>query len=190
VGPALAVALIIGLSEALHVGDFRPGDPNLVVLAAALVFNSLTLSAVLSFGEEYGWRGYLLPKLLPLGEIKAGVIVGIVWGLWHAPLLIAGLNSPGVNPLVAVAIFIPAAVAMSMLFTRLYVAAGASVLVVTVLHASLNSFADRLADGKHLIGDALLASPNGAIGIGVLGGLALLVYTVPAMRRRRASRNP
>jgi membrane protease YdiL (CAAX protease family) len=54
--------------------------------------------AVLTFGEEYGCRGYLLPKLLPLGEVKAAVIVGLIWGLWHAPLLLAGLNFADVNP--------------------------------------------------------------------------------------------
>lgn len=47
-----------------------------IVLAVIAV----TFGSVLTFGEEYGWRGYLLPKLLPLGEVKAAVIVGLIWG--------------------------------------------------------------------------------------------------------------
>ena len=40
-----------------------------------------------AFGEEYGWRGYLLPKLMLLGRKKALVISGIIWGLWHLPFV-------------------------------------------------------------------------------------------------------
>lgn len=71
-------------------GMALPANPSLILLAIfiatitiAPVFNSIP-----AFGEELGWRGYLLPKLLPLGESKALVISGIVWGLWHAPFVI------------------------------------------------------------------------------------------------------
>ncbi len=53
------------------------------------------INAVFGFGEELGWRGYLLPKLMPLGKAKAYAILGAVWGLWHAPLVLAGFNYPG-----------------------------------------------------------------------------------------------
>jgi len=46
-------------------------------------------------GEEYGWRGYLLPRLLPGGEIRATLIGGVVWAVWHLPLLVSGLSFPG-----------------------------------------------------------------------------------------------
>ena len=45
---------------------------------------------IVAFGEEYGWRGYLLPRLMPLGEIKASLIVGVIWSLWHLPALAGG----------------------------------------------------------------------------------------------------
>lgn len=59
-------------------------------LVAAPIFNS-----ILGFGEEWGWRGYLLPRLMPLGKLKAYVLIGIIWGLWHAPLVAIGFNYPG-----------------------------------------------------------------------------------------------
>lgn len=58
----------------------------------------LTISASIivffpSFGEEWGWRGYMMPKLTELMGKPAAVIVGgILWGLWHAPLTMAGHN--------------------------------------------------------------------------------------------------
>ena len=46
-----------------------------------------------AFGEEWGWRGYMMPKLMELMPKPAAVIVGgIIWGLWHAPLTVAGHN--------------------------------------------------------------------------------------------------
>ncbi len=46
-----------------------------------------------AFGEEWGWRGYMMPKLTELMGRPAAIIVGgIFWGLWHAPLTISGHN--------------------------------------------------------------------------------------------------
>lgn len=46
-----------------------------------------------AFGEEFGWRAYLMPKLMGLcGKPEAMVIGGIIWGLWHAPLTVCGHN--------------------------------------------------------------------------------------------------
>lgn len=50
------------------------------------------INSFFTFGEEFGWRGYLLPNLLPLGERKAFLISGIIWGLWHAPIIAMGHN--------------------------------------------------------------------------------------------------
>lgn len=46
------------------------------------------------FGEEWGWRGYLLPKLLKQFQVVPAVLIdGVIWGIWHAPLIaITGLN--------------------------------------------------------------------------------------------------
>ncbi len=60
-------------------------------LIAALI--SPALNIIVSFGEEWGWRGYLLPKLLErIKIIPALLISGIIWGLWHAPLIAIGHN--------------------------------------------------------------------------------------------------
>lgn len=46
-----------------------------------------------AFGEEWGWRGYMMPKLMELMPKPVAVLVGgIIWGLWHAPLTISGHN--------------------------------------------------------------------------------------------------
>ncbi len=55
----------------------------LMTLVAAPIFNMIP-----SLGEEIGWRGFLLPQLEPLGKIKAVIISGIIWALWHTPMII------------------------------------------------------------------------------------------------------
>ena len=57
------------------------------------LFLAPALNFVTCFGEEWGWRGYLLPKmrnLLP--TVPMLLVTGIIWGLWHAPLTIIGHN--------------------------------------------------------------------------------------------------
>lgn len=57
------------------------------------LFMAPILNFVTCFGEEWGWRGYLLPKLTKqLSTIPSLLISGVIWGLWHAPLTAIGHN--------------------------------------------------------------------------------------------------
>lgn len=76
-----------------------------------------------AFGEEWGWRGYMMPKLCELMPKPAAVIVGgIIWGLWHAPLTVAGHNYgvdyPG-YPFVGIGLMCLSCVCMNALLTLL-----------------------------------------------------------------------
>jgi hypothetical protein len=175
--PPFLVSVIVGVVVLTGLGDFSPED-SLFKIYILLLLVGVPVSAVLAFGEEYGWRGYLLPKLLPLGEVKASLVVALIWGPWHLPVLLAGLNYPDEHPLAALAIFMPSVVMLSLLFTRLFVASGGSVLVVAVAHGSLNAFSDRLTDSDHLSGSPLVVSGGGVMGTAVLAIAALVAYGV------------
>jgi membrane protease YdiL (CAAX protease family) len=71
--------------------------PALIVPLLFLATLAVTpiMNGVFGFGEELGWRGYLLPKLLPLGKPRAYILLGVVWGLWHLPLVLVGFTYPG-----------------------------------------------------------------------------------------------
>lgn len=64
----------------------------LVLAQFANVLIGAIINTIPALGEELGWRGWLLPKLLPLGIVPAIVISGVIWGLWHAPLILLGYN--------------------------------------------------------------------------------------------------
>src|SRR5690606_1686906 len=46
-----------------------------------------TLFTAIALGSEYGWRGFLLPRLMPLGALPARGLTGLCWGLWFFPFL-------------------------------------------------------------------------------------------------------
>jgi len=60
---------------------------TLTALLAAPILNAIPI-----LGEEFGWRAYLQPKLMPLGGRKTMIVMGVIWGLWHAPLIAMGHN--------------------------------------------------------------------------------------------------
>ncbi len=62
-------------------------------LAGALLAGG-TVNALVALGEELMWRGYLWEKLKPKGFWPASLEIGFWWGLWHAPLILAGYNYP------------------------------------------------------------------------------------------------
>jgi membrane protease YdiL (CAAX protease family) len=191
--PAIVVALVIGVDEVTGWGQFTWNETLPIWLAYPLVGLGALFLAVLTFGEEYGWRGYLLPKLLPLGEVKAAVIVGLIWGLWHTPLLLAGLNFTDVNPLASIGLFLVAAIAISLIFTRMYVAAGGAVLVAAVVHGSFNAYSDFVTTTDHLGGNQLVVTPGGAVGIALLFLTVIATRTVffrTRQRRRRSVATP
>jgi membrane protease YdiL (CAAX protease family) len=74
-------------------------DPALLLavqLAGALTVGA-ALNTVFAFGEEFGWRAYLLPKLRPAGDVPAVLAHGVVWSVWHWPLIAMGYEYAGLD---------------------------------------------------------------------------------------------
>lgn len=69
-------------------------------LLAAPIFNTL-----FALGEEIGWRGYLLPKLMPLGKPRAYLLLGLIWSAWHWPMIAIGFNYGKSSFLLSILIF-------------------------------------------------------------------------------------
>ncbi|UCF19315.1 MAG: CPBP family intramembrane metalloprotease [Gemmatimonadota bacterium] len=94
-----------------------------------------------SLGEEIGWRGFLLPRLLRRHDpLVASIILGVVWAFWHAPIdLTTGSFGPGPAALLGRFIWtLPVAI----LFTWFYIKSGGNLLVALILHTSLNISSD------------------------------------------------
>ncbi len=152
------------------------------VFAALMAVQMGILGAILGipayWGEEYGWRGYLLPKLLGLGKIRAIAVHGVIWGLWHAPVIAMGFNYPG-HPVAGIGFMTVFAVLMGAVFAWLYYASG-SIFVPALAHGFLNQGAAYglfFVAGHH----SLLGGPTGLIGLLVLAALVWGLYRWKAL---------
>jgi hypothetical protein len=87
-------------------------------------------------GEELGWRGFALPRLLALHKpLRASLILGVIWGVWHLPAF--ALAGTAQNAL-SLPMFLLGALALSVIATALFLATHGSVLSAVLLHMLVN----------------------------------------------------
>jgi len=103
-----------------------------------LMFQIQLVIPFAALGEEFGWRGYALPRLQKLYRpLPAALILGVVWAFWHLPYFVVAGNYP--SP--AALYFIPFAigiVASSVLISWIYNSTGGSLPATILYHAALN----------------------------------------------------
>ena len=115
-----------------------PGGAGIINPAVSLVIQVLLLATTFSLAEEIGIRGYLLPKLLPLGRKRALLVSGLVWATWHMPVLFLTSLLPVGNKVIGVPLFYATVVAGSFFYGYLRIASG-SLWPASIAHATHNS---------------------------------------------------
>lgn len=132
-------------------------------------------------GEELGWRGFLLPKLLPLGQWKAILISNIIWGLWHAPVIVQGLNYPG-YPIAGIFLMVVFTILLGTILSWLYLNTK-SPWAPALAHGSLNAIASLpvlfLVPGFDMALGGTLASVAGWLGLLVFVGWLVVSKRLP-----------
>lgn len=160
-----------------------PGAQVPEIPAPTLVWPALFLASMVptplfnaffGFGEELGWRGYLLPKLLPLGRLKTHLLLGVIWSLWHLPLVLAGFTYPG-YPLAGALLFTILTIALGTLLDELTLHYRSSILAGWV-HGVFNT--QKLGAWALLFPTVhpLWGGYAGLIGLLVWGGVALWAW--------------
>jgi uncharacterized protein len=148
----------------------------MIIQAVQAILIGPILNGIPALGEEFGWRAYLLQKYLPLGPRKAAVIVGLIWGVWHWPVITMGyeygLDYPG-YPWLGPVVFLWFTMAVGILLAWLTLRSQ-SVWPAVVAHAGLNALAP-LAVGL------TLGKPNTLLGPGAVGLIGSLPFAVLAL---------
>jgi len=162
---------LFGSMDSDQVAALSAGMPSMAVLLLLALVGGLvagfTINGLFALGEEFGWRGWLADELGPLGAFWTNVLTGVLWGLWHAPLIVLGFNY-GSYGRIGTAFMIAWCVPLSFLLWRARQVTG-SLLAPAVLHGSINGFAGVftvvLYDANPLI----------AVPVGLAGALATAV---------------
>ncbi len=142
------------------------------------------LNSIAAFGEEWGWRGYLLPRLMPLGKWKAYLIVGVVWGLWHAPLIAIGFNYPGM-PVLGILLMVLLTTALGLYINEMTLHYQSAILAGWI-HGIFNSQAYGIWRMLLFAGTIpLFGGITGLVGIAVIAVLGLV--TMQRIKRAEAA---
>ncbi|MBO4282614.1 MAG: CPBP family intramembrane metalloprotease [Bacteroidales bacterium] len=144
---ALFTWVFAGSDFTLHTIAFQRLEEQMKMGPAAIVavtafsgmVAGITVNALVAFGEEVGWRGYLLRQFAGCGFLKTAVLTGIVWGLWHAPIILLGHNYPN-HPVSGVFFMVVLCVLLSVIIQYFRIKSG-SVLVAAVMHGTFNALA-------------------------------------------------
>jgi uncharacterized protein len=145
----------------------------LLLTALQGIVAGLTINAVAGFGEELGWRGFLLREFKSWSFIKASVVIGFIWGIWHTPIILMGHNYPQ-HPQLGVAMMVVWCILLAVVFNYVTIKTK-SVVAAAVMHGTLNGTAGvgiMMLDG----GTDLTVGVTGFAGFIALFILILLIY--------------
>jgi len=171
------------IKEAAAMAEGSSAIPTNLLVAIQILF-ALTLAPLINtipaLGEELGWRGFLLPHLLPLGQFRAILISGVIWGLWHAPAVVLGLNYPS-RPIAGIFMMIVFTVLLGAIFSWLYLRT-LSPWAPALAHGSLNAIAGLpviFLTGVDIVIGGTLASLIGWIPLALFVGWLIWTRRLP-----------
>jgi membrane protease YdiL (CAAX protease family) len=162
-------------------GDVIPAVAAVAIQIAFAILLAPFINVLFALGEELGWRGFLLPNLMPLGQWKAILISGVIWGLWHAPAVLQGLNYPG-YPVAGVFMMIVFCVLLGTILSWLCLNTK-SPWVAALGHGAINATAGIslmfFQSGYNLAFAGTIAAPTAWIGMALFIGWLILSKRLP-----------
>lgn len=98
------------------------------------------VSGLFAFGEELGWRGYLQNRMIYKKGILSGIVIlGLIWGFWHFPIILNGYNYPE-NPILGAFILFPFTTIFASFFLAWLTLKAKSFWPAVIAHGSVNAF--------------------------------------------------
>jgi membrane protease YdiL (CAAX protease family) len=119
-----------------QLSKFPPVVFLLLFVVQAIIYG-YTISAFFAFGEELGWRGYLLRELQGRKFLYVSLVTGVVWGLWHFPLILIGHNYPD-YPIAGVGMMTIWCILISPVMTYIVIKSK-SVITAAIFHGTMNA---------------------------------------------------
>lgn len=168
-------------------GEWGEGIPGGIYFAVSFI-PFLIFSALSAAGEELGWRGFAYPVLeKEFGRVKAVLINGFIWALWHLPLILGEVYQSNVNIVYGIVSFIVLVMLVTVIYCWLRSVSG-SVITAILLHAVHNEldqlYLQPLSSNEKV---PYFAGEQGIFTIAVVAIIAILVIAV--WKKQKRSRN-
>ena len=109
----------------------------IVITIISGLLNGITINAVFAFGEEIAWRGFLMKEFKGKKFLMAALWIGIIWGLWHAPIILNGHNYPQ-HPVMGVFMMVLFCLLLTPMLMYFRQKSG-SVIVPAIMHGTFNA---------------------------------------------------
>jgi CAAX protease family protein len=139
-----------------------------------------------AWGEEFGWRGYLQPRLLPTRPVASAIATGVIWAAWHYPvILLTGYNYPHARVL-GLVLFTAFAILMSVVLGWLQLRAGSS-WAPSLAHSGIDYFASPVLGAVFPGASALMVGIGGVIALPAYALVAGWVVVTGRLRPRPAA---
>jgi uncharacterized protein len=119
-------------------------------------------NSLFAAGEELGWRGYMLTRLIDAGVPRPILASGLIWGLWHIPLVLAGLYAAGSSPVLSAVLLMVTATSFSYVLARMRLETG-SIWPAIILHGAWNSIIQTAFDPATAPGAKLWVGESGIL---------------------------
>jgi uncharacterized protein len=146
------------------------------------------LGLLIAFGEEYGWRGYLQAELIRMGRIRGMLVLGVIWGLWHAPIIAMGYNYPG-YPVLGPILMIVVTIIMAFFLGYVVLKTG-SVILAAFLHALNNQAASFMLIVVYRPDDPVFSFGPGIYGLAIGAVIILLLLRDPVWKGQEQIPSP
>jgi membrane protease YdiL (CAAX protease family) len=153
----------------------------MVVLTVQTVILGPFLGLLITFGEEYGWRGYLQPALTKMGRVRGVALLGVIWGIWHWPVIWMGYNFPG-HPYLGSLLMVLYCLGLAFLLGYAVLKAK-GVWIAAFLHALVNQSFSYFMGMIYSPKDVAFSFGIGIPGIIALGLLVLLILRDPIWKQ-------
>ncbi len=175
--PVVIGLIAYGIAWSTGLAGFDPSPTSAGLIAAFVI--GMIVSLVVVSGEEIGWRGYMLTRLIDSGVPRPVLASGAIWGLWHVPLVLAGVYAAGSSPTLSAMLIMVSITSFGYVIARVRLETG-SVWPAVVLHTAWNNIIQGPFDGATTGAGAMLWVGES----GVLTALTLVAAAVLCSRGR------
>src|SRR4051812_18728513 len=171
--PIVVGAVAYGIGWATGLVGFAGTVGSLTAGIGLILVTAVPLTCISTAGEEIGWRGYMLTRLIDAGVPRPVLASGLIWGVWHLPMVFAGFYAAGESRLLSSALLLVSITSTSFVYARMRLETG-SVWPVVLAHSAWNMIIQNPFDHA-------ASGPGATLWVGEAGILTAAVLVVAAV---------